>query len=214
MLTAIVNSSDSLNCEVVAVCVMLTGCRWLSAIWSRSFGEGINVGARIVIAVFVGLFTVLIGPLRVPYYSLLCCSSCNGAGKFITMFAGPFMEPECSLPCLQSVFWNQKIQYHVYKASFGSMRFISMFTKPLFETEYPLPCSQNLLWIHKIHYHIHRTSCGSTRSITMFTEPLVDPQDPLPCSQISLGIHKIYYRDYKARQCFLLLFSYRQTHLQ
>ena len=100
--------SDSLNYGVVAVCVMVTGCTLLSGIFSRSFSQGISVVARIVIAMFVGFIAVLIGRLRVPDYSILCCSSCNGTGEFIIMFTDSL---------------------------FGAGSFVAVFTKPLIDPE-------------------------------------------------------------------------------
>ena len=50
------------------------------------------------------------------------------------------MEPEDSLPCLQSLLWSQKIHYHVHTASSGTRRFIIMFTEPLMEPEDSVPC--------------------------------------------------------------------------
>jgi hypothetical protein len=158
MLTAVVFDSDLLNCGVVVLCVVVTGSRLLSGICSRSFSQGIAVGARIVIAVFVGFTTVLIGSLRVPHYSVLCCSSFNGTGEFITMIIEHLMAPEVSLPYLQSLLWNQKIHDCVYKACYISRRFITVLTKTRMEPEDLSLCLQSLLWIQKIYYRVYKAS--------------------------------------------------------
>jgi len=67
------------------------------------------------------------------------------ARRSIILFTMPVIDPEDSSPCLQSLFWSQKICYHVHRSCYGSRRLITVFTKPPIEPEDPLLCLQCLL---------------------------------------------------------------------
>ena len=50
----------------------------------------------------------------------------HGVGRFIIVFTETLMEPEDSLPCLQSFLWNQKIHLYIYIYMYVCNRTIEM----------------------------------------------------------------------------------------
>ena len=111
------------------------------------------------------------------------------------MFTLPLLEAEDGISFSQRFLWNQKIDYHVHRASSRARRFITVFTKPPIEPEDPL-WLQSLLMTQKIHYHVYKASYWARRSMIVFTMPVTDPEYSLPCLQSLLWSLKTHYRSY------------------